>query len=67
MSKDLKPVQRVFYFRTDERTESGELIYFLQFYGFNGRRQKTTAVPASELQHHLDELRKQGIISQRAV
>jgi hypothetical protein len=67
MSKDVKPVQRVFYFRIDERTESGELIFCLQFYGFDGRRQKTMAVPAGKLQDHLDELRKQGIISQRAV
>jgi hypothetical protein len=65
MSKD-RPV-RVAYYRTDERTESGELIFFLQFYGASGRRQNTASVPASQLKDKLDELRKQGVTSQRVV
>jgi hypothetical protein len=60
MSNDGRPC-RVTYYRTEERTETGEAVFHLRFYGTNGRWQNTKPVPASLLKNELDALRRQHI------
>jgi hypothetical protein len=60
-----KTSRRVSYYRTDERTETGELVFEFRFYGANGRWQETKSVPANGLDATLEDLRKQGIVAKR--
>jgi hypothetical protein len=56
---------RVSYYRTDERTEAGEVIFHFRFYASNGRCEDFKLVPANALDKTLEELRRQGILATR--
>jgi hypothetical protein len=56
---------RVSYYRTDERTEAGEVIFHFRFYASNGRCQEFKSVVASALDATLEDIRKQGMVATR--
>jgi hypothetical protein len=56
---------RVSYYRTDERTAAGEVIFHFRFYAANGRCQEFKAIAASALDATLEDIRKQGMIATR--
>jgi hypothetical protein len=64
MTQDREP-KRANYYRADEKTEAGELVFYLSLYGSNGRLLETKHVPASEMQSELAALQQRGISVQR--
>jgi hypothetical protein len=65
MTRDNSVPDRAAYYRTDEKTESGEAVFHFRFYGGNGRWLHTKPVLASQLSDELDALRRQCITAQR--
>jgi hypothetical protein len=56
---------RVSYYRTNERTEAGEVIFHFRFYASNGRCQESKSVAASALRATLEDIRKRGMVATR--